>query len=491
MKILWIEDFGGGLSGFHIASEIFGDFISKSDLNPEEELETYLPQYIKKNTLHELYLCTSYTAFRDTYLKEKGDFDIILIDVNLERNPTDIEDKPNGQKNNNKFDIKAGFYIYNQLIRKFPDDNIAFFTAEADSLSEFQEHCENALMELPRNTFQKKLEGFKNIRSWLAKKLNDDYLILRRGIIEGCSLLNGVISNTPDSNLEEQLLFYKTTSLNIKNNISLYRYEFFDYLNYLAEFFGVQEHSRPYHNHLIFLKYLVKNWEKSYGDFDRKKGRPQSQTLLEDYFLGVCQMIMKLLRNFSSHGLLTTELKHKDVAYFFMIAIRAWVRLDYNRVYKHEKILGSLFDKSELQFEEFEFVSTLEDQLLESYRELKREIQKGVKLNDRIDNQFVAMMDARGKTSNRYDEKGDTAELLKREVQDTSMSLFYNAFWHGLFPLYYEIDAYNKEVTRFNMEEDMEENTFPYFLGQLVLADSFTNKPRKGIATRLKYFPLD
>ena len=92
MKILWIEDFGAGLKSHLLSLAIFGDIITEDELMPndladeevdDEQLCKLLPKAIKKKSSHDLFLCRSYSEYKKTYLLEKGEFDIVLIDINL------------------------------------------------------------------------------------------------------------------------------------------------------------------------------------------------------------------------------------------------------------------------------------------------------------------------------------------------------------------------------------------------------------------------
>lgn len=214
MKILWIEDFGGQLSDRHIATELFQGLIPlevfDDELGRDKKVNEVLPQLLKKNSLHELYHCHSYLEWMALFEEHQTDFDIVFIDINLTTFPTPKEKRPELYRNNEQFDKKAGFFIYYQLIKnKFPEDDIAFFTVEMSSLEDFLKHCQDAMLDLPKNLYEKKSLDFVKVRDWLENKSKDRKLILRRGITEGCQFIKRYIQDIPLESFEEEVIFTK------------------------------------------------------------------------------------------------------------------------------------------------------------------------------------------------------------------------------------------------------------------------------------------
>jgi hypothetical protein len=173
MKILWVEDFGQKTGPSTIVDEVFSEILSEASLSDEyDETNTdvagQLSALFGKYTLHEVHLCRSYLEWKETDEQHGGDFDIALIDINLESYKTPKRDRPPGIHGSD-FDKRAGFYIYHQLIKRgFPDDNIAFFTAEGKSLKEFSEYCGDILLDPPKYCFEKSLVFYEPLRRWLG-----------------------------------------------------------------------------------------------------------------------------------------------------------------------------------------------------------------------------------------------------------------------------------------------------------------------------------
>jgi len=401
MKILWIEDFGGGLAESPMVIEMFSGLLSKKifdkEYDPDEDVTVELPRLFEKHNIHQINICKSYMDWKKTYNEQKGDYDIVFIDINLvESLRTPDSEKP---IENADFDRKAGFYIYHYLIKNgFPDDNIAFFTGEENSLKDFIEYCDKIFVEKPKNTFEKKPSDFEKLRKWLDEKANSPYLILRRGIIEGCRFLKDELKNIDESYLEDRLLFYKTTSKKIEYNPKTYKTEVLDYLTKLENFFVFRNHADNRDAFSIFVKELTSKWDISFGYFNREKEFPSFKTKLEEKFYTTSQFLMKMLRNCTAHDLLSHDLSEKEVAYFFMLAMRSFLKFNLTDSFRYEIILSGIFDS--LSDNEISFQMTLyfERYLEESYYELKsyyEELIRNTKEKPEInkkDNYFLAMV---------------------------------------------------------------------------------------------------
>jgi len=145
MKILWIEDFGAGdkknPDPESLAKSIFQEILTKpvfDDLDEDEDFVEQFSSLVKQHTIHEIEICKNYKTWKNRFEKN-FDFDIMLIDINLEEGSSS-EDIPEGFPPN--FHKKAGFYIYHEILKKgVPDNNIAFFTGETGSYSEFESNC--------------------------------------------------------------------------------------------------------------------------------------------------------------------------------------------------------------------------------------------------------------------------------------------------------------------------------------------------------------
>lgn len=492
MKILWIEDFGGGLSPSKVVLDIFSDLVPKGifdrDYDPDnEDVAGQLRVIFETNTVHRIYVCTSYLDWKETFGREGRDFDVALIDINLEAYKTPDDKLPEGVENSG-FDKKAGFHIYHQLIKSgFSDDNIAFFTGEENSLREFSRYCGEILIERPKYTFEKKAADFERLRGWLSAKAGTEELILRRGIIEGCRFVRDELSRIPLTDLENRLLFFKTTLLRVDYDPETYKAEIIDYLTKLESFFLWYREDHKSYFLFSFIRELAEKWDISSGYFSRDKEPPSFRSKLEERFHKTAQFQMKRLRNWSVHGLLSYTLSEKDAAYFFMLAMRTWIRFEINDCFEYEKILSQLFQNLSPEEMLLKMVSELECQLEESYFDLKghyaditRSMQEAPD-SFTADNYFLALFKALGEVPERI--QGHESDLVKRKIRQISMILFYQSYWHGLFPLWKKSTYYpSLESVGFNIESIPRES-FLFFLGKAVFREAFEGtKPIASVA---------
>jgi hypothetical protein len=471
MKLLWIEDFGSGVAGSKIAIDMFGDLIPKSifddEYNHDEEVWTELPRLFEKHTIHRIYICKSYLEWKKVYGDHNGDFDIIFIDINLEAYKTPKSKIPVNHLN---FDKKAGFYIYNQLIKDcFPEDNIVFFTAEGNSLKNFERMCGEMLTDKPKNAFEKKSTHYERLRKWITKKINSRYYILRRGIIEGCRFLKKELENTKANDLEQRLLFYKTTSDTVFHNPEFYRTEVEDYLKKLENFLPLKPPDDLGHVYQLFIKEMVEKWEKSFGYFRREKGTLLTNSMLEENLYKTSQFMMKLVRNWLSHGKFSSDISEREVAYFFILAMRSRIRLDTSKVYFHELILSDLFNSFPL--EEINKENMMIRRCLdESFFELNKEFKSKPDIGE-SDNYFLSLLNYFGKASEISD--GSRARISREYIRERSIRLFYQGYWHGLFPLWLN---FHKDGIIHSVNfviEQVKDDTFPFFLGRMIFRYAF------------------
>ncbi|HMV42510.1 MAG TPA: hypothetical protein PKD50_08245, partial [Leptospiraceae bacterium] len=362
MRILWIEDFPKESDKpSSLAANLFKDVLGLESFDEDYEslndISKELPNYFKiKNSIHEIVVCKSYHEYINTHDLKYLNFDIFIVDINL----TDAE--PNNSLipagfNRKDFLEKSGFYIWNLLIRKgVPEDQIAFMTGNGNSVSDFEKHCRDANIPLLKteNVFEKSEEnedspkfkrGYISFRKWLQLKASNPYIQLRRGILDGCEYL---LKNTPEEILLNRTLKKDGEGKKIDELSQEYGKEFLIRLQGIQqkEFHldGKEKTQKLY----TFLMTLVSEWERGESkDAEQKEHFKDISDEDEKTFYETSFWILNNIRNCFAHFTFDKEnLNEQDIAFFFILAIRGFFKLDINDTLDYEKILFSIMPKA-------------------------------------------------------------------------------------------------------------------------------------------------
>lgn len=257
-----------------------------------------------------------------------------------------------------------------------------------------------------------------------------------------------------------------------EKNVENFRKESKAYFDKLERFFWLfrDEDNRDSYN--LFAKEMSEKWEKSLGHFFRKKAPVETGTRLQSNFLDACQFQMNLLRNWTAHNLIEKKLSEDTLAYFFMIALRSWVFLDFDKIYYYEHILSTLFDSvTNEKFKSF-FSQDIERSLNDSFYELLGEIKEKKELIQ-SNAPFLDLVKKYGALPELL--TGKSRERMKSEIQFESSHLMFQSFWHGLFPAIVKKSPKNQELEPMSFDmEPIPEGAFPEHLGHLILKKSFT-----------------
>ena len=471
MRILWIEDGGAKLPQRAVAIELFKHIIPNGALdreyNIDEEIWTELPRVFREFSRNRIFVCRSYLEWKETYDSEGGDFDLILIDINLEKFQTPKSERPFPHKD---FDKKAGLVIYNQLLKDgFPEDHIAFFTGETVTIKQFSDQLQSALITPPTHAFEKKPEGYRAAAAWIKERVSRPYNLLRRGIIEGCHFVSAELNAIPDEDLEQQLLFYKTTYENVDSEPEHYKDEVQNCLNRLRDFFPLQEPQDKAHRFYQFVAELAREWSQSTGSF--VGDIPEPSSYLEEYFLIFSQRYMHLIHEWMSGQKFCRTLTEREIALYFMIAMRACFHLDFDHVQDHEAYFQPLFDSVSPETLENHIQSNLDRKLTHSLRSFAKEVE--VTPNTVTAPVYLDFLGVYGTIPDMV--KGRLRIVHKKEIRKRSSNLLYQAFWHGVCPGWLEGKRTNIDIAE--LQKSNKSNLVRY-LAALTYKDAFSSPDR-------------
>ena len=340
MNVLWIEDFGGGLTpDDDTLKSFFKDLIDFNDWENDElnfvKRPLDLTTFCEQKSVHRIWLCRNYFDYVEfkTSHSIMDEIDVVITDIRLNDSkhvdfsisvPAPYEKKYEDPiKSRSEFHENAGFYIFNDLIHLgVPAEKMCFMTGEKNSFKTFEEKC--ADIYTPKvNAFEKSDLDFIKLRAWL-KGQESNYVKLRRGIIEGCHYIANNLT-------EDKIAFNGFISENEKIvNLDEAR----DYLEVLEKFLPLRESNDKATLYKLFVRTLSHEWEAT----DTKKIRGLA-------------WIMKNTRNWIVHNsTLFSELDEKMVAYLVMVNMRLMFNFG-DAVQNHEKILLGLFSENAASYE--------------------------------------------------------------------------------------------------------------------------------------------
>lgn len=366
----------------------------------------------------------------------------------------------------NKDKIDDLKYYWEGLIDEYGDNK------SENTYSTFEKIFHEARMPLA-NSISK--ENHSDFHNWLENKLrpnklNYKYIQLRRGIIEGCEYLikklEGIKNKKPSrindprkidqlSNSNSDFLLFNKTLTEDKNRFNITY--FIDLLEKVKSFFPLKTPSDKKKEFKIFLREISSEWEGSKGYLSAKVKNKR--------FKNFCQKEMKLLRNWTAHNQISKDIQEEEVAFFFMIAMRAFFDLPIYEIHKYEKILGSIYNKKDWNKGDL-----LKNELPESYYNLRKQFDNK-NFNPHKDDFNSLLIDMGYKISkNKYFDI-DT-------VKHNSIKYFYQNFWHGIFPAKKEVKELRKNKTSVAMfvnfiNNQVPNDSFPYFLGKCIYNESF------------------
>lgn len=440
MRILWIEDFPKNeeIKSSTLASNLFRDLLNlenfDEDYDSDNNVEIELPQYFKsKGSIHDIKVCLSYDSFKKDYEKKIDDFDVLIIDINLSDKEPKNSIIPKESSDRNKFLEKAGFYIWNLLIRKgIPENHLAFMTGNGNSIEEFKKHCivSNIPILKNENVFEKSVSGYSQFRKWLGRRANTDYIQLRRGILDACKLfqeneheilLNQTLKEDGDGKKIDELSkeYGKEFIIHIKN---LFLKDF------LLE--GKEKTQRLY----TFLMVLSAEWERGDSKDEKQSEHFKNiENISERSFYESIFWIMSNLRNCFAHFTFPKEnLIEQDIAFFFILAMHGFFKMNIEKIEEYEKILFTILNNSNVEINKTELVK-INKNSLEQIKSLYKDYRLDEAYQGRNKEKVKEPKDFKGSALRflsgcKQNENKTLNPIPKEDIQKESKKIFYNSY---------------------------------------------------------------
>jgi len=202
-----------------------------------------------------------------------------------------------------------------------------------NTYNRFCEAYQRCRIEPPKAINKGLNEAKQHLNNWLEKHEKNDYLVLRRGIIEGCGFLKEHIN---DDNFIRFSSFVKGTKEK-KPVIEISSDDIKNYLDTVEQFLPVREPKVFNDTYRLFLRTLVHEWEESID--------PQETTEKYGGEIHTYAGLSKQTRNWVSHAKLLEPLNSEIIAFLFLANMRAMFKLP-RAIQPYEKILLSCFSLS-------------------------------------------------------------------------------------------------------------------------------------------------
>ena len=411
-QFLWVEDFEENHSVKSHTDFVFGELLQdiESEQRPtDKEKMRFLLEEL--GVFLELTFADGLEFIYDPKNLLKVDY--VILDVQLaiaesadedyEHLPSILEYYEKEEEPRTELKMVAGYQLYIELIINlgFPKEHILLCSNHANHLQSLADAFDKAKMRLPK--IPTKEDTDKNfVRQWVRERRENPYYVLRRGILNGCQYVQALLKEQPEAAIQFDE-FVKTDNNSPPRTISVP--EMLDYLESLQNILPLRHPDHPQRLYKLFVRSLAFEWDVA---------QPYLVGRNQDGQLQAFGWIMKNVRNWAVHKNLFENLTEKEVAFLFLINMRAMFQLEITETKSFEKALLSLFDSPLSQNEMSSIIKYKNLNLAKSYSSLKW---KGRDDKDDVVT-FVGMLN----------------NLVNRDKisQDEISHSLFQMFWHGL-----------------------------------------------------------
>jgi len=335
-------------------------------------------------------------VFSDGDNIEKGLLEVLERYYNYQPSENKKQDIENRVEARTKLKKIAGYQLYVALVTDlgFPKEHILFCSNHGEEMQTIRKAFETAKMELPK-IFSKKDKV--ELADWITEKRENEYMILRRGIIEGCRRISLHIAKNEDFIQFRDFIKSGTAARDITSK------DMQEYLETLQELLPLREPQDKQKFYKLFLRTLTHEWDSA----DPKLQKNNRVKLTFGW-------ILKNARNWSTHTTVLDNLQPAEVAFLFLVTMRAMFKLE-PISQPYEDYLLTLFGQ------EISELDTKKIPLAKTYSEIKQLVIKEKLVDNTID--FHAMLNGM---------------VNKNIAYNHYVTGLFQMFWHGIFPTSHE-----------------------------------------------------
>ncbi|MCP3957367.1 MAG: hypothetical protein GY719_05905 [bacterium] len=468
MKILWAEDGGGNLAISDAILGLFGEIVPtepfKDDYEPEQKVEIELRKYFARHSAHEITVCRGYDDFAFLEANNGVDFDVAILDINLNEYPTNEPPIPAED-----FDNRAGLFIYNELIRthRFSDENIAFFTGETGTLNTFIEATTSGMLRAPMHCFEKKKVDYKRISAWLKERADSPYLTLRRGILDSANFAKEILEEVDEPDLPETFPLFAPADPSRITDYNAYRTRLDRYLYRIETQLPME---RPDHLSGVltdFLANLTNPWGTGVEGVPNAIWENPTDVTAEGIFRRSAPTLLKLLHDWASMDLLGSGVTEDFVAFATLISFRSLFRWPSGKPLPHEQHLLSLVGQEDQDSMASWLTEDLKALLEHSYEEIAAVVES----DPRRAAHYLSLCENFGNRT--ISHSPDVRQEAFDDMENHSLELVRRGFWHGLAPVW--SDPYLDSVYLSFRVAELPPEEFLHELAQRLAPSSFSS----------------
>jgi hypothetical protein len=267
--------------------------------------------------------------------------DILAQWYDYQATPQDLlQDTENRNKAAKALKKVAGYQLYVELVMNlgFPQDHILFCSNHGEEMKNIQAAFITAKMQLPQILTKNQT---KELADWIKVRRGNAYTVLRRGIIEGGVHISQLISKHPEYIQFGE--FIQTDNGSPMREVTVKDLQ--EYLESLQHFLPLRQPDNPQQLYKLFIRNLAHEWDAAYPDnLPRcdKGDKNCHQVRTVKYTFG---WIMKHARNWAAHTTQLDNLSTPEVAFLFIVAMRAMFKLS-DTPERYETLLLELFNKT-------------------------------------------------------------------------------------------------------------------------------------------------
>ncbi len=409
-QFLWIEDFENNPQA--ATENVFGSILQNAKIPETKEAIKAFLKSPKYRVLIELTFWDGWQFIHEP--QQLSQVDYILLDIDLDVLGDDDEEddrlldilklyeyQPSEDKGQDtqsyiaatqNLKKVAGYQLYVELVMKlgFPAEHILFCSNHGNEMRKIQEAFTTAKMQLPQIISKKEKTA---LADWITDKRDNAYMVLRRGIIEGCQRISSLIEEHP-----EFIQFGEFVKQ--ENGVAVREVTVKDmqaYLETLQNGLPLREPEDKPQFYKLFLRTLTHEWDSA---------DPRLQK--EDKVNFTFGWIMKHARNWATHTTVLDDLAAQDVAFLFVVAMRAMFKLG-TAPQAYESYLLSLFEENpDLEIKKIPLAAT--------YSRVKRTLLKEKRTADAL--YFDQML----------------KNMVNHNIEYDYVTGLFQIFWHGLAP---------------------------------------------------------